>query len=423
MTGNQAGAEAMNDAQRVLVVDDDRGMRETLSAILEEEGYQVFRCRDGTTAMELLEETPIDVVVSDLKLPDTSGLEILSVLKKRSSDAAFILMTGYASVETAIQSVNRGAFAYHVKSLDMRALFGSVRNALTQRRLLVENRKLLVDPQRSNEELGEKNRELEEASVAKNQILSTVSHELKTPLTSVTGYIDRLLQQDTVGPLNERQQRYLATAKRNAHRLKLLIDDLLDISRIEAGTMELEIGELDVKEAVAEVLDSMKGQLDGKGSRVEVNIPAGLGKVKADRMRLSQILGNLVSNACKYSGGGSDGERHGQTEEGRGASRGHGHRDWDIERGPDDVVQEVLPGEQQLDQGRIGHRAGAFHHEAPRRIAWGKDVGDQRGGGRQHFRVYPAGGGLARPVQRRGLSRGEGVAGNGGLTFEGMDVG
>ncbi len=292
----------MSDAQRVLVVDDDRGMRETLSAILEEEGYQVFKCRDGTTALELLEETSIDVVVSDLKLPDTSGLEILSALKKRSSDTAFILMTGYASVETAIQSVNRGAFAYHVKSLDMRALFGSVRNALAQRRLLVENRKLLVELQRSNEELGEKNRELEETSVAKNQILSTVSHELKTPLTSVMGYIERLLQQEAVGPLNDRQQRYLETAKRNSHRLKLLIDDLLDISRIEAGTMELEIGELDVKEAVAEVLDSMKVRLEGKGSRVEVSIPAGLGKVKADRLRFCQILGNLLSNACKYSG-------------------------------------------------------------------------------------------------------------------------
>ena len=105
--------------------------------------------------------------------------------------------------------------------------------------------------QSSNIELEGKNQELEQASLAKTQILSTVSHELKTPLTSIIGYADRLLlEQEKVGPLNDRQQRYLETVQDNSRRLKVLIDDLLDVSRIESGTLELKLCALDVRREV-----------------------------------------------------------------------------------------------------------------------------------------------------------------------------
>ena len=104
--------------------------------------------------------TPTNIVVSDLKLPDISGLDILLALKKFNPDAAFILMTGHASLETAIEAVNRGAFAYHVKPLDMEALNNSVRNALKQQQLLAENRDLLDRLQLSNKELTKSNTKL-----------------------------------------------------------------------------------------------------------------------------------------------------------------------------------------------------------------------------------------------------------------------
>jgi len=128
----------------VLLVEDERGSLITLTVLLESEGYQVMACETAEMALNYMAaEEPLDLVLSDFKLPDGSGLQVSWALKKISPDAAFILTTGYASVETAVEAVNEGAFAYHVKPVDMDALLSSVRNAIKQRRLMIENRSLL----------------------------------------------------------------------------------------------------------------------------------------------------------------------------------------------------------------------------------------------------------------------------------------
>ena len=291
----------------ILVVEDDNSTRIILATLLEDEGYRVKSCPTAEEGLNhIISEGPIDIVITDLKLPDGSGLQVLWALKKINADAAIILITGHASVETAIKAVNEGAFAYHVKPLDIDALKSSVRNALRQQRLSVENQKLLQRLQRTNEKLESKNRELEEASLAKTQILSTVSHELKTPLTSIACYTDRvLLEREAVGPLNERQQRYLETVRENTYRLKALIGDLLDISRIESGSLELTPVMLDLRLEVEDAVRSMQAQINENQMCVLLNIPPAASRIKADRLRFSQIVYNLLSNACKYSPVGS----------------------------------------------------------------------------------------------------------------------
>ena len=236
---------------KILLAEDDLGTRNTLSAILEEGGHQVVTCHNGNEALRYIAgrngSNEIDIVVSDLRLPDISGLEILSALKDQHPDAPFILMSGHATLETAVEAVNQGAFSYLVKPLDIDSLLSTIRNALNQRRLISENKDLLVMLRRTNEELEQKNRDLEEAGLAKMQILSTASHELKTPLTSIVGYIDRmLLQRGSVGELSERQERYLEIVKKNSHRLEALVDDLLDVSRIESGGIVLDLSSVEV---------------------------------------------------------------------------------------------------------------------------------------------------------------------------------
>jgi anti-sigma regulatory factor (Ser/Thr protein kinase) len=116
------------------------------------------------------------------------------------------------------------------------------------------------------------------------------------------GYVDiMLLQKDKVGPLNERQERYLERVKNNSRRLKDLIDDLLDISRIEAGSLKLNLEELDIQREVMEILQSIHTLIDAKQVRVLLNIPADLSRAWADPLRFTQVVTNLVSNACKYS--------------------------------------------------------------------------------------------------------------------------
>lgn len=290
----------------ILIAEDDTSTRKTLSVILEDEGHLVFACEDGEEALKRIageDGTPqIDIVVSDLRLPDISGLDILTALKDRYPDAAFILMSGHATLETAVQAVNQGAFSYHVKPLDIDSLIGTIRNALNQQRLISENKELVAMLKRSNEELEDKNRNLEEAGLTKMRILSTASHELKTPLTSIVGYVDRmLLQRDTVGDLNDKQERYLEIVKRNSYRLKALVNDLLDISRIESGGIDLDITSVDVAGELEDAVRSVQTHADRKNIKVELEVPLDLPPVQAERLRFSQVIVNLLSNACKYS--------------------------------------------------------------------------------------------------------------------------
>ena len=299
----------MNDPSNILLVEDHKGSRVTLTALLEEEGYKVDQCETAADALNLIATSSIEIVVSDLKLPDGSGLQILWSLKKLNPDADFILITGHATVETAIEAVNQGAFAYHVKPLDTEALLSSVRQALKKQQLVIENRNLLEQLQQAleevqhmNSQLTEKNMELERVSLAKTQILATVTHELKTPLTCVMGYVDRLLlHQDKVGQLNERQKGYLDIVQSNSRHLQTLIEDLLDISRIESGSLQIAFEDLQAGDAIGELVQSMAEVIDQKQLRVIINIPSDLSPIRANKLRFSQITSNLLSNACKYS--------------------------------------------------------------------------------------------------------------------------
>ena len=293
----------MNDPATILLVEDDKGSLVTLSALLEADGYNVIACETAQAAMNYIAtEGYIELVLADLKLPDGSGLQILWALKKINPDAAFIITTGHASIETAVEAVNEGAFAYHVKPVDVAALMSSVRNAIKQRRLLIENHSLLERLQQANQELVANNQELDQASRAKTQILATVTHELKAPLTCVIGYVELLLlQQEKVGPLNEKQERYLDCVQSNSRRLRELIDDLLDISRIETGEMEYSLSNLNVGQEIEEVVQFNRNLIDEKQLHLLLSIPGDLPPVWADRLRFFQIVNNLLSNSCKYS--------------------------------------------------------------------------------------------------------------------------
>ncbi|MFB0546949.1 MAG: GAF domain-containing protein [Anaerolineae bacterium] len=144
-----------------------------------------------------------------------------------------------------------------------------------------------------------------EADRAKSEFVSTVSHELRTPMTSIKGYSD-LLWMEAVGRLNEEQKKFLSIIKSNADRLTDLINDLLDISRIESGRIKLDLKPLQIEEIVTGVVNSLRRQIKDKGLTLALNIPSGLGKVRGDRHRITQILTNLISNAYQYTPSGGE---------------------------------------------------------------------------------------------------------------------
>lgn len=139
-----------------------------------------------------------------------------------------------------------------------------------------------------------------EADRAKSDFVSTVSHELRTPMTSIVGYVDLMLN-GMVGELSQMQLEFLRKVKASADRLTNLVDDLLDISRIEQGRIELMRRPLAIEELIAQVVDLVAPKTEEKGQDLTIVLPEKLPKVYGDSDRLAQILTNLVSNAYKYT--------------------------------------------------------------------------------------------------------------------------
>jgi signal transduction histidine kinase len=142
--------------------------------------------------------------------------------------------------------------------------------------------------------------QVQSANLAKSEFISFISHELKTPMTSIKGYSD-LLAQETVGTINQAQADFLGTIRSNADRMATLVSDLADISRIESGRLKLDFEALDVGDALEEVIRSARQRLQAKDHRLALQGLDGQPQAWADRTRLIQILANLVSNAIKYT--------------------------------------------------------------------------------------------------------------------------
>lgn len=134
----------------------------------------------------------------------------------------------------------------------------------------------------------------------KNEFVSTVSHELRTPLTSIKGYIDLILDEEA-GEINEIQREFLSIVKDNSDRLVELINDLLDISRIESGRIHLKVQPLQVAERIKGAVDTFRAVLEQAGRTIKVEVPADLPPAAGDPDRVGQVLINFISNAIKYS--------------------------------------------------------------------------------------------------------------------------
>lgn len=151
----------------------------------------------------------------------------------------------------------------------------------------------------TNSELEIRNREVEKANRLKSNFLATMSHELRTPLNSIIGFSD-LLAEQTAGPLAEKQKRFVGHIREGSRHLLALINDILDLSKIEAGRLELNYESFSMSVATAEVLSTVRPLASAKQIKLRTELSADL-TLCADRVRLKQVLYNLLSNAIKFT--------------------------------------------------------------------------------------------------------------------------
>jgi signal transduction histidine kinase len=263
----------------LLVVDDDVGLATNLRDILETEGYNTAVAHDGQTALALCHRKPAT-------LPDISGVELIERLAELSPGMESIIITGHASLETAIKAVKQKLIvAYEVKPLDMDNILALTTQIIERKKM---EKKLI---------------EFEELNKLKSDLLTKVSHELRTPLATIKGYSTMLLKYEPRLLRSERHN-YLNSIDNATDRLTALVSRLLDMSRLETGLLKIEKAPADISKLLEEV--SAEAQLRTPGHKIVRKTMKRPLRVNIDSSRIRQIMDNLIDNACRYSQEGTE---------------------------------------------------------------------------------------------------------------------
>jgi signal transduction histidine kinase len=273
----------------MLVVDDEEGLRTSLVTAFSREGYRVRGAGSAEEALTRLRESPVDILLSDLVLPGMDGVSLMERAQREHPGLVTILMTGGGSVESAIRALKGGAYDYVLKPFTFAEICHVARRGLEEQRLRQENLKL-----------GEINRRLSEVDELKSSLLSAVTHEFRTPLTLMRGWLEMLLAEQ-LGALSAEQRESVHAVSRGAQRLERLVANLLAFVECERGQAIRQAFPVSVPELLGQVAAQLQGDCAEREVRMVVEADPEIPAVSADGERLQLLLFNLVENAVKFN--------------------------------------------------------------------------------------------------------------------------
>ncbi|HXQ52927.1 MAG TPA: ATP-binding protein [Stellaceae bacterium] len=280
--------------QKVLIVDDDQEFAESIVDILSPAGYEaIIADRPETAALALQRFSP-PVAMLDIRLGRASGVDLLSHLRTQRPDLICVMMTAHADTQSAIAAMRQGAYDYFDKASEPVELLAVLDRCFEKARLQEENR-AAYEALRVAKEAAEK------ANRAKSEFLANISHELRTPLNAIIGFSE-VMMQGILGPVtNESYLGYLKDIHDSGIDLLNIINDILDLSKAEAGKLELSEQTVDVASVLDAVCRLMTTKIDGAALAVSTTLAPNLSLLFCDRLKLKQVLLNLLSNAVKFT--------------------------------------------------------------------------------------------------------------------------
>ncbi len=263
-----------------------------LRRILGRSGYEVTWFENGEALMEALEEGAFDLILLDVVLPGVDGLEVCRCIKasERHAEVPVIFITARSGSEDVVAGFEAGGADYIPKPFQASETLARVRAHLSIRQLNAEQAATIA--------------ELDSAVRSRNRLLGVTAHDLRNPLISIRGF-GEMLRDGMVGELNEDQKEMAETISSAAASMLTLINDLLDLSAIDTGELNLELEKADLGELLEKTVHLYKGQAEHKRISIVTEPPETAVRCRFDCARMRQVAENLVSNALKFSSPGS----------------------------------------------------------------------------------------------------------------------
>lgn len=282
-------AEARRHA--VLVVDDEPDVVQSVKDLLRLD-YTVYGATSAADGMKILEEHEIDVIMTDQRMPEMTGVEFLKKIRGPHPDATRLLFTGYADISAVIAAINQGnVYRYITKPWDPDELQTIIREAVERHDLIVQ-RKELIDA------LEQSNKDLRQADALKSAFIQVASHELRTPLAIANGFSELAIRQkDVPEPLHEWIERVHRALKRLAH----LVNQI--ISMLEAGRFEQSLHRqpTDLSKLIHEAIDDLRPFIDLRNQKFIDEIASDIGTVNIDAEKFRDTIDHVILNAIKFT--------------------------------------------------------------------------------------------------------------------------
>ncbi|MES2325476.1 MAG: response regulator [Pseudomonadota bacterium] len=345
----------------ILIVEDSPTQAERLRRLIQSKSYRVRVAANGKLALMLLQEHRPDLILSDIIMPEMNGYDLCRAVKTDDTlrEIPVILVTALNDVKDIIRGIECGADNFIRKPYSEDYLLSRISHMLVNQKLragpysggiavflgdqkhfIHAGRQQILDLlistyeqavqvngelqarerqvielnmrlahhaaelESTNREIALRNLELAEASRMKSDFIANMSHELRTPLNAIIGFTGALLMK-LPGPLTPDQDKQLNTIRSSARHLLSLINDILDVAKIEAGKVTLALERVQCQDLLHETLDSMRPLAAQKGLELITDLPAEPVVIDSDRRALTQIVINLVSNAIKFTESGT----------------------------------------------------------------------------------------------------------------------
>ena len=273
----------MSENATILVIDDEEAIRDSCCQVLSRAGYGTRTAENGNIGLEKITETKPDLVLVDLKMPGLSGMEVLEKIAEIDASIVCVVITGYATIESAVEAMKRNAYDFLSKPFTPDQLRIVVKRGLERRRLAIESERLRREKQMMRE-----------------NFVTLVSHQLRSPLASVRQYFG-VIREGFAGDVTDKQKQIIEKANKYLDDLMQLINDWLDMSRMDSGRIAEKFEPVALGPVLSEILELAKPLAETGKITLDLQLGHNSLEVRGDRESLKQAITNIVTNAIHYN--------------------------------------------------------------------------------------------------------------------------